>query len=70
MDNKAYTVEEFLMAYKVGRTKAYEEISSGRLRTYRVGRKRLISTPAADEWQALLEAETAEFAKMSTASAA
>jgi len=55
---QTFTVNEFLNTYKVGRTKAYEEIESGRLVTYRLGRKRLISAHAAEAWQRRLEAET------------
>ncbi|MBW0170734.1 MAG: helix-turn-helix domain-containing protein [Hydrogenophaga sp.] len=53
----AYTVEQFIGATKVGRTKAYEEIASGRLATYKVGRRRYISAHAAADWQRKLEAE-------------
>lgn len=53
----AYTVEQFIGAAKVGRTKAYEEIASGRLATYKVGRRRYISARAAADWQRKLEAE-------------
>lgn len=54
----AYTVEQFIGAAKVGRTKAYEEIASGRLATYKVGRRRYISAHAVADWQRKLEAET------------
>ncbi len=58
----AYTVEQFIGVTNVGRTKVYEEISSGRLATYRVGRRRYISARAAEEWQRQLEqAETPSF---------
>jgi excisionase family DNA binding protein len=53
----AYTVEQFIGATKVGRTKAYEEIASGRLATYKVGRRRYISARAIAEWQKKLEHE-------------
>jgi hypothetical protein len=56
MNNQAYSVPQFLEIFQLGRTKAYEEISSGRLVTYRVGRRRFISHRAADEWQRELEA--------------
>jgi hypothetical protein len=56
MNNQAYSVPQFLDIFQLGRTKAYEEISSGRLVTYRVGRRRFISHRAADEWQRELEA--------------
>ena len=55
----AFTVEQFMAAFKVGRTSAYEEISAGRLKTYKVGRRRYISTRAAAEWQSRLEVEAA-----------
>ena len=58
MSHQAFTVNEFLRNYKIGRTKAYDEIASGRLVTYKVGRKRLISPHAAEAWQRGLEAET------------
>jgi hypothetical protein len=54
----AYTVPEFETAYNVGHTKAYEEIGSGRLVSYKVGRNRYISVRAAVDWQHRLEAET------------
>jgi excisionase family DNA binding protein len=55
---QTFTVNEFLNTFKVGRTKAYEEIQTGRLATYKLGRKRLISAHAAEAWQRRLEAET------------
>lgn len=53
----AYTVEQFIGATKVGRTKVFEEIASGRLVTYKVGRRRYISARAAADWQRRLEEE-------------
>ena len=58
MTEQAFTVEQFVGIFKVGRTTAYEEISTGRLTTYKVGRRRYISAHAAAEWQRKLEAET------------
>ena len=58
MNQLAYTIPEFIGHFKVGRTTAYEEISTGRLATYKVGRRRYISAHAAAEWQRKLEAET------------
>ena len=51
MNKKAYTVSQFIDTHNLGRTKTYEEIVSGRLVTYKVGRRRFISDRAADEWQ-------------------
>jgi len=56
----AYTVEQFIVATKVGRTKTYEEIASGRLATYKVGRRRYISARSAADWQRQLEVEAFE----------
>ena len=60
MNDQALTVPQFIAAYKLGRTSTYSEISSGRLSTYMVGRRRFISRRAADEWQQRLEAERAK----------
>lgn len=54
----AYTVPDFIRIFKVGRTTLYEEIASGRLSTYKVGRRRYISAHAAEAWQKRLEEET------------
>lgn len=59
MTEQAYTLEQFVSTYKVGRTKAFDEIATGRLATYKVGRRRYISARAAAEWQQKLEADTA-----------
>lgn len=60
MDQQTYTIRQFIDSYKVGRTITYEEIASGRLATYKVGRRRYISAHAAQEWQRRLEAETSK----------
>lgn len=58
MTQQAFTIPEFIGTFKVGRTTTYEEIGSGRLATYKVGRRRYISAHAATDWQRKLEAET------------
>jgi excisionase family DNA binding protein len=50
MPKVALSVDNFCSAYGVGRTTAYEEISSGRLQAKKVGRRTLIPVAAADEW--------------------
>jgi len=67
MQDAALTIQQFIAAYKVGRTRTYEEISTGRLPTYRVGRRRFISSRAADEWQLQLEKESAKTPQMAVA---
>lgn len=56
--DQTYTVKEFEQKFKLGHTKTYEEIDSGRLATYRVGRRRYVSAHAAADWQRRLEAES------------
>lgn len=55
MTDQAYTLDQFTRAFKVGRTKAYEEIAAGRLQTYKVGARTYVSTRAAQDWQRQLE---------------
>lgn len=45
-----YTVPEFMRWARIGRTKTYEEIGTGRLRAVKVGRKTLIPCGAAGDW--------------------
>lgn len=56
---KAFTIPQFISTFQVGRTVVYEEIASGRLETYKLGRRRYISAHAAEKWQRRLEDETA-----------
>jgi excisionase family DNA binding protein len=58
VNEQTYTVNQFIDSFKVGRTTTYQEIDSGRLKTYKVGRRRYISAHAAAEWQRRLETET------------
>ena len=57
MTQQAFTIPEFIGAFKVGRTTTYEEIGTGRLATYKVGRRRYISAHAAADWQRRLEVQ-------------
>lgn len=58
MNEQTYTVNQFIDSFKVGRTTTYQEIDSGRLKTYKLGRRRYISAAAASDWQRRLEAES------------
>lgn len=53
---EAYTLKEFYEAKRISRTKTWEEIRSGSLKCYRVGRRVLISVEAAQSWQNAKEA--------------
>lgn len=41
----------------LGRTRLYEELRSGSLRSFKLGRRRMISVAALEEWLAAREAE-------------
>jgi len=55
---KSLTIAEWCHVRRVGRTRAFEEIQSGRLTTYKVGRRRYISADADAQWQRDREAES------------
>ena len=57
-NEQTYTINQFIAAFKVGRTATYQEIGSGRITTYKVGRRRYISARAAAEWLNRLEEAT------------
>lgn len=53
----AYTLDEFCAASGLTRTRAYDEIAAGRLRTFKVGRRRMVSADAARDFLARAERE-------------
>ncbi|WP_405740424.1 helix-turn-helix domain-containing protein [Streptomyces sp. NBC_01525] len=55
---RLYKVEDAARLCGLGRSMAYEEIRLGRLRTVRVGRRRLIPLQYIDEYVALLMQES------------
>jgi excisionase family DNA binding protein len=59
-ERRAYTVAEFIAAFRIGRTALYEQIAAGKLKTYKIGASRRISLQAAEEWQRGLEAEASQ----------
>lgn len=52
----AFSIPEFAEAFKIGRSTVYELIEAGELKSFHVGRRRLVSFAAAAEWQAKQEA--------------
>lgn len=48
--SNVYTVNEFLEIYKIGRTKFYQEVDSGRLKIRKLGRKTLVLAKDAEAW--------------------
>ena len=53
---RAYTIHEFSLDYKLGRTKIWQLIKSGQLKAVSVGSKKLIRAEDAEAWFASLEA--------------
>ena len=47
---RAMSVSQFCGDYCVGRTKAYEELKSGRLRGRKVGKRTIITEDDAEDW--------------------
>lgn len=56
----ALDVEEIAHALRLGRAKVYEEIRTGRLETYTVGRRRYARVAAIEQWQRDRVAESAK----------
>jgi hypothetical protein len=56
----AYTMQQFCAAIGYDRKRVYNAIATGKLRTFKDGRRRMISADAAREFIALRERETAE----------
>lgn len=54
--HRAFTIHEFSLAYKIGRTKIWQIIKSGQLKAVSVGSKKLIRAEDAEAWFASLEA--------------
>ena len=52
LDARAYSVEDFMHVFRVGRTFVYQEIREGRLKGVKLGAKTLIPRDAADAWLA------------------
>ena len=59
IEKEAFSLTEFCTRHGVNRHKAYEEISAGRLASYMLGNKRMVSRHAADEWQTAAEKKPA-----------
>lgn len=59
LEKRLFSVENVMQMLNVGRTKVYNEMDSGRLRSVKVGRRRLVTAAALDEFIAMLEAGAA-----------
>ena len=59
---RTLSVDAFCELYSVGRTMAYSEIAAGRLQAFNIGRKRLITSEAAESWLASYSNNSPSFA--------
>ncbi len=55
MAERALRIREFCRDYKVGRTKAYEEIAAGRVKAVKCGSRTLVTVDNAEQWLANLK---------------
>lgn len=55
MNKRNLRIDEFSEIYGICRTKVYQEIKEGRLKTFKCGKVTLISKEAAEKWQSTLE---------------
>jgi len=53
-----YTIPEAIERLRVSRNTLYDEIAAGRLRTYRIGRRRYVSAEALQDYIRGREAES------------
>jgi hypothetical protein len=56
MEQRAYDLKSFCERYGIGRTRAYAEIGSGRLKAVKFGSKTLIRAVDAEAWLSSLPA--------------
>jgi excisionase family DNA binding protein len=61
---RAFSIPEFCRRYGIGRTNAYQEITAGRLRAVKVGRRTLITQVAAEAWLASLPEMNTQVARL------
>lgn len=54
-ETDAYSIRTFASRNGLSFGKAYQEVSAGRLRTMKVGRRTLVTKEAAADWRALCE---------------
>lgn len=47
---RAMNIDEFCHSYGLGRTSAYEELKSGRLRGRKMGKRTIIAEDDAEDW--------------------
>jgi excisionase family DNA binding protein len=58
LEKRLFSVENVMQMLNVGRTKVYNEMDSGRLRSVKVGRRRLVTAAALDEFIAKVCSQT------------
>ena len=56
-EENAFDIPGFTAAFHISRARVFTEIKANRLETFKVGRRRLISKQAAEEWMRTLESD-------------
>jgi excisionase family DNA binding protein len=59
MDKLLHSIDETLETCDIGRTKFYELVAAGELKTVRIGRRRLVSHDELQRFVAALESQAA-----------
>ena len=55
-DRRGYSVDDVAAMYHLSRQKVYDEINAGRLASFKVGQRRVITTKHLDQWEATASA--------------
>lgn len=56
-DKLAYSIDEFCQVASISRTAIYKAIAAGDLKTYKLGKRRMVSRRAAEAFIARLESQ-------------
>ncbi len=48
---RAYSIEEIAAMYRLSRQKVYDEINAGRLKSIKIGKRRLCTLPHLEAWE-------------------
>lgn len=59
-ERRAYLVKEIAALYRLSPQTIYDEINAGRLKTFKIGRRRMILKGALDAWEATMQARQQE----------
>lgn len=58
LNKRGFSIQDISKIYGISRQTIYNEINSGNLKTFKIGRRRLITLSAIESWELLLESKT------------